>query len=787
MPAASGLVIGNVDRSLVEALRASGIEPIVSKDGAALEDGPPPDVVCLAFSLAGGVPAPVEAIGTRFPDAAILLIVPAREVVAGEAVARLLDADLAASPLDSRRATLAIRRLLARRERRSAHASLVARARALDPDFAASVEALARDHETTARALDDALAFRSIILSNLAHEVRTPLAVVQGFVDLLEDDFGAVLDADQRELVQAIRSGCSQLVAVFQGLVDLARAETGQVDRRPASVFLPDLLADVAREATPAIEKRPVRFVLDVDRRLGWIRTEPDWVRQIVACLISNAAKFTHEGEIRLSARMLAEGETDPPDPVTVLVRAPTRVGTAVEIEIADTGVGIAPEQQARVFEAFRQEDGSMTRAHEGLGIGLTVVRELATELRATLQLESRPGIGTTVRLRFPIDPARGEAPAAERVSRKPGPAGADAAPGDLVTEIARLHRLAPASFDEAVPLALHALDRGTGVPMAFFASGGAGTWRIVDVAGDAAASSAPPAALLDRAAAEGRASADAGPSDRWYAVAVRGAPGSPLGALACRAPTEIEAHVWAALQTIGGWLGLVQVVRAVSAERVELAATISRSIKDPLGSLLAYTQVLLRGLRGSLTEEQRSIVLRVEKGIHRSILSALDLLDFERALAPRATDVARPFPIASVVDHVLARHASALELARVAVDRSGVGSVECVGDDIRTDRALSALLRAFVDGGPSSGAISLAAHTDDSRVVLELRGRVTDPSPFERAFSDAPVRLGFDELLGLALARVAIEAQGGTITLRRADEDTIIAIAMPRAPARPA
>ncbi|MGH7803296.1 MAG: hypothetical protein ACREQJ_03035, partial [Candidatus Binatia bacterium] len=254
--------------------------------------------------------------------------------------------------------------------------------------------------------------------------------------------------------------------------------------------------------------------------------------------------------------------------------------------------------------------------------------------------------------------------------------------------------------------------------------------------------------------------------------------------ALFCRAPNDRETDVWSALQAIGGWLGLVQTVRSFVAERTELAAAISRSIKDPLGSLLAYTQVLVRGLRGPLSDEQRTIVLRVEKGIHRAILAALDFLDRERASGAPADAVARPFAITHVIEHVLARHASALELGQIAVDRLAAAPAECLGDEIRTDRALSAILRAFVDGASTPGAISLAVGTTERHVSLEVRGRVADARAFERAFEGARAPLAFDETLGLALARVAVEAQGGTIDSRSEGADRVVSIALPRAAA---
>ena len=786
MPAAHGLAIGSIDRTLVEALRARDVEVVAAsnREGVDLDASPVPDVVCVSFSVATGLSLPIEALRERFSSAAILLSVPASEVLAGNTIARELDADVVASPIDTRRAAAAIDRILARRAREAGLAALVPRVAALDSALAAEVQALGRDREQKARALDEALAFRSSMLANLAHEVRTPLAVVQGFVELLDEDFGGVLDADQRELLRGIRTGSGQLVTVFQGLVDLARAETGNVDRRPASVFLPELLGDAVRKITPATQHQPIRLSLDVDRRLGWVRTEPDWLRQIVACLLSNAVKFTREGEIRLVARTIDESGGDV-DPVSALVRSPTALRSAFEIEITDTGCGIDPRQQARIFEAFQQEDASMTRKHEGMGIGLTIVRELAREIGATLSLESRQGSGTSVRLRVPFDRIRdrtevGGRPALPARAPVAGDAGTEP-----LTEIARLYRLEPSSLGDALPLALHALDRIVGAQVALFAAREGRDWRV-EVAGQGAAGPSRPALdVYDRAAREGRASVEGGDDERWLAIAVRSVSDELLGVLVCLAPPSRESAAWATLQTIGGWLGLVHTARRLSADRVELAAVLSRSVKDPLGALLAYTQVLLRNLRGSLTDEQRTIVLRLEKGIHRAILGALDILDHERARSGGAEVERRTVSLARVVDHVLGRHAAALELERIRIDRSiPEDTAECLGDEIRTDRAISTIVRAITDGLSPGEAIAFAARTRGGFATLEIGAAVAERSAFARAFGDPTPPFALDDGLGLALARRAIEAQGGRVTLVDGHTLLVVSLTLPRSDA---
>jgi signal transduction histidine kinase len=505
MSPASGLVVGHVDPALASVLEEAGVAAGSTEAGRLDAAAAPPDLVLLPFSAARGADTPVAEVRRRFPGASLLLVVPASERVAASAAARELDAALVVLPIERRAALATIERAIALRARRREIETLAARIRAVDAAAADAVIALGNELAEKTRAIDEALAFRTSALANLVHEVRTPLTVLQGFADLLEEDLGDRIDADQRELVRGVRSSAAQLGTVVGGLVDLARAESGRLAARTASVFLPDLLAESARALEPELRTRPIRFVLDVDRRLGWIRTEPDWLRQILACLLSNAIKFTAAGEVRLSARVaVPRVGSEAPDAASLL-RAPDDFGDAVELAVSDSGCGIPHVQQSRIFDAFHQEDPSTTRRHEGLGIGLTIVRELARALGASLDLESIPGEGTTVRLRIPVDLAMPAAPAPV-VARSVRSGTANV---DRMAEIATLHRLAPTRLEEAVPLALRAVERSLGASVASYAMLAGADWQVVEAIGDDSAAEDVPRALLEEAAQHGRATAD--------------------------------------------------------------------------------------------------------------------------------------------------------------------------------------------------------------------------------------------------------------------------------------
>lgn len=777
MSSASGLVVGPVDPALASVLAEAGVAT-ASTDGAPLDAASAaPDLVLLPFSAARGADAPVAEVRLRFPGASLVLVVPSAERVAGSAAARELDAGLVVTPIERRPTLATIERTLALRSRRREIDALADRVRRSDPAAADAVQALGRELAEKTRAVDEALAFRTSALANLVHEVRTPLTVLQGFADLLEEDLAERIDEDQRQLVRGVRSSAAQLGTVVGGLVDLARAETGRLAARTASVFLPDVLADAARTLEPELRGRPIRFVLDVDRRLGWIRTEPDWLRQILSCLLSNATKFTAAGEVRLAARVAMPRVSGEAVDAASLLRSPDGFGDFVELAVSDTGCGIPLADQTRIFDAFHQEDPSTTRRHEGLGIGLTIVRELAKALGASLDLESVPGEGTTVRLRIPVDRTAADAPAttAARSVRT------DAAGVDRLAEIATLHRLAPTRIEEAVPLALRAIERSLGASIASYATLSGVEWRIADAIGDESAAAAVPRSLLEEAARQGRATENGGGESRWLGWSLRDASGHRFGVLACRIPAGGEDGAWLTLQAVGGWLAGVRTSLSAAAERTEIASVLARSVKDPLGALLAYTQVLLRGLRGPLTDEQRTIVLRLEKGIHRAILSVLDLLDYERSRG-RSFETRRiSFSLASVLEHVLSRHAAALELSRIRVERDVPFDLPlCLGDEIRTDRAISAVLRAVVDAAGDGATIVLRARDRPAAVELRLEAPVRKSEPFRLAFAPVGPPAELDDGLGLALARIALESQGGRI-LVDVGEPMVTRIELPR------
>jgi len=243
---------------------------------------------------------------------------------------------------------------------------------------------------------------KSDFLATMSHELRTPLNSIIGFSDVL----GSIqsLDDKQRRYVQNIRSSGRMLLEMINDILDLAKIEAGKMDVRPSTFRMEAIVSAQCDMARPLAEKKNIDLEFEVEPGLEAIEQDPAKVQQILANLLSNAVKFTPEGgRIDVRARLEAADE-------------------AVLLEVSDTGVGIAPEEQQTIFEKFRQSrvfqagDDAMTREFSGTGLGLSIVRELCRLLGGDIAVESQLGKGSrfTVRLPLAYPGLAGEADAAD-------------------------------------------------------------------------------------------------------------------------------------------------------------------------------------------------------------------------------------------------------------------------------------------------------------------------------------------------------------------------------------
>jgi signal transduction histidine kinase len=182
--------------------------------------------------------------------------------------------------------------------------------------------------------------------------------------------------------VANIKASGQQLLNLINDILDLAKIEAGKMEIRPEELSLPDLCENQIAMLRPQAEKKNIELRTRYDQDLPLIKQDAAKLRQILSNLLSNAIKFTPEG-----GRVLLKAQVE---------------GNEVVLSIADTGVGIAPEDQASIFEKFRQADTPLTREHEGTGLGLSIVRELCKLLGGDVSLKSDLGRGSTFMVRLP-------------------------------------------------------------------------------------------------------------------------------------------------------------------------------------------------------------------------------------------------------------------------------------------------------------------------------------------------------------------------------------------------
>jgi signal transduction histidine kinase len=221
-------------------------------------------------------------------------------------------------------------------------------------------------------------------LSNVSHEFRTPLNSILALSRLLEERADGELTPEQEKQVGFIVKAARSLSDLVDDLLDLAKVEAGKIVVRPAPFELSGLLGALRGMLRPLLTTDAVRLVIEEPEGVSTMVSDEGKVAQILRNLLSNALKFTERGEVRLRARLDGGGR-------------------GVVIAVSDTGIGIAPEDQTRIFEEFGQLEHAMQRKVKGTGLGLALSRRLAELLGGDLSVESTPGKGSTFRLVLPL------------------------------------------------------------------------------------------------------------------------------------------------------------------------------------------------------------------------------------------------------------------------------------------------------------------------------------------------------------------------------------------------
>lgn len=225
---------------------------------------------------------------------------------------------------------------------------------------------------------------KSGFLSSVSHELRTPLSSMLALCDLLLDRADGPLTEEQERQIAYIRAGAESLLPLVNDLLDLARIEAGKTVVHADTFAIEDLFASLRGMFRPLHHDDRVALVFEPAGDVPEISSDESKIAQVLRNLISNALKFTQEGTVRVCARLDQD------------------LGT-VAFVVADSGIGIAPDDRERIFDEFEQVEGPLQASTRGTGLGLAVSQRLAAVLGGAISVESEPGVGSTFTLSVPV------------------------------------------------------------------------------------------------------------------------------------------------------------------------------------------------------------------------------------------------------------------------------------------------------------------------------------------------------------------------------------------------
>ncbi len=281
------------------------------------------------------------------------------------------------------------------------------------------IEQARRALEEKARELALTSKYKSEFLANMSHELRTPLNSILVLGQQLADNPDGSLSSKQVEFARTIHGAGTDLLNLISDILDLSKIESGTVSVEAEEVFFGALLDAVSRPFRHEAENRKLHFDVNVDPQMGKsLVTDSKRLQQVLKNLLSNAFKFTEHGTVGLRVSRVAGGWSQG-HPIL------SGAGSVIAFEVSDTGIGIPPEKQRIIFEAFQQADAGTSRKFGGTGLGLAISRELANLLGGEIQLSSAPGQGSTFRLFLPqtyVGPAVPNLPKNEKNSSAPMP-----------------------------------------------------------------------------------------------------------------------------------------------------------------------------------------------------------------------------------------------------------------------------------------------------------------------------------------------------------------------------
>jgi signal transduction histidine kinase/CheY-like chemotaxis protein len=290
---------------------------------------------------------------------------------------------------------------------------------------------------------------KSQFLAGMSHELRTPLNAIIGYSEMLHEE---AEDLEQEAFLpdlEKIQDAGRHLLSLINNVLDLSKIEAGKMDVLVEKFDVADLVAEVQAVIQPLMAKNANTLVVEAAPELGVMRSDQTKLRQNLFNLLSNAAKFTRQGQITLSARRLTRDD-----------------GDWLEFKVSDTGIGMTEAQLGKLFQAFAQAEASTSRDYGGTGLGLAITRQFCKMLGGDVAVESTPGAGSVFTIMLPAACPDATAEAAETASR-PSPAGATRGTVLIIDDDHATHDLLERDLSDQGYKVLHALSGRAGLKVA--------------------------------------------------------------------------------------------------------------------------------------------------------------------------------------------------------------------------------------------------------------------------------------------------------------------------------
>ena len=225
---------------------------------------------------------------------------------------------------------------------------------------------------------------KSQFLASMSHELRTPLNAIIGLTEMMCTNAARFGTEKAQEPLRRVNAAGTHLLGLINEVLDLSKIEAGKLELNPEPVNLAQLIDEVIATAGQLAEKNQNRLIVEAQENVGALNADSMRLKQILLNLLSNACKFTKEGEVALRVRRVADGRD------------------WVELAVADTGIGLTAEQQAKLFQEFTQADSLTARRYGGTGLGLALSRKLARMMGGDVTVTSEPGKGSVFTVRLP-------------------------------------------------------------------------------------------------------------------------------------------------------------------------------------------------------------------------------------------------------------------------------------------------------------------------------------------------------------------------------------------------